>query len=168
MVLTITYQASPDFKLSEHASDAGRAGISLDGVGNRAVAGQMGRAMAFIDVPPTNRVTSSYQGAGVTEVDLHFDNVSAATFVPSTAQQPQTFTAQIVAPPPTHDAHQIFGLVFPPGSGSITFTKISIAPGTGQPGMPFPMNRPPGGDPRSNPSNPNSNPQPNLTPAPNQ
>jgi hypothetical protein len=124
-VLTITYQVSPDFKLSDRDSDYGNCGPNL-GFGGANILSRKGEIVAFIDVPPLSRSSVAASG-GITQVTIYNDRVSYAGFAPVTAQSPQTFTMRIQPPPPTADSHQTLCLAFPPGDGSITITKISLS-----------------------------------------
>jgi len=128
-VLTITYQVSSDFKLSDHPADYVKCGPNV-GFGGAKIPSQQGKIIAFVDVPPVSRSSVAGDGGGNTLITIYDDNVTYAYITPATAQSPQTFTVQMHPPPPTEDSHQTFCLAFPPGSGSITFTKISLAPGS--------------------------------------
>jgi hypothetical protein len=128
-VLTITYQVSSDFKLSDRSEDYIKCGPNV-GFGGAKIPSKLGNILAFIDVPPLQRSSVAGDGGGNALITIYDDNVTFANFAPATAQSPQTFTVQMRPPPPTQDSHQTFCLAFPPGSGSITFTKISLAPGT--------------------------------------
>jgi len=135
-VLTVTYQVSPDFKFSDHNSDYGNCGPSV-GFGGAEIRSPMGQVVAFVDVPPLSRSSVAASG-NMTQVTIYDDSVSSATFAPVTAQSPQTFTVRLRPPPPTPDSHQTLCLAFPPGSGSITITKISLATGSASGSSPNP------------------------------
>ncbi len=124
-LLTITYQVSSDFKLSDRAGDYGNCGPNV-GFGGANIPSQAGNVIAFVDVPPISRSSVSSSGDGNTLVTIYDDHVSYAPFAPSTAASPQTATIRMHPPGPTPDSHQTFCLAFPPGSGSITITKISM------------------------------------------
>jgi hypothetical protein len=95
-------------------------------------------------VPPVQRASLANTGNGNTEVTVYNDSISFVSFAPSTAQSPQTVTVTIMPPPPTSECHQTFCIAIPPGSGSITITKISLTPGQANRGnFPFPGYRPP-------------------------
>ena len=125
MVLTITYQTSSDFKTSDRTDDYANIGPSI-GFGSAQLPGRVGRAIAMFDVPPASRATS----AGNDMILIYPDEVSAADFVPSTGQNPQTFTTTLRIPSDTPGNHRTFCLAFPPGAGSVTITKISLVPGS--------------------------------------
>jgi hypothetical protein len=128
-VLTITYQVSPDFKLSDHGADYVNCGPNV-GFGGASIPSQQGKIIAFVDVPPVSRSSVAGSTGGNTLITIYDDHVSYAYLAPATDQSPQTFTVTLRPPPPTADCHQTFCLAFPPGSGSITFTKISLTPGS--------------------------------------
>ncbi len=122
MVLTISYQVSSDFKLSDRPSDYGDIGSKI-GFGSADIKARAGEILAFVDVPPDERASQS----GST-IYVYYDKLAQAAFNPVT-EGLQTFTAKISPPQGTTDIHQTFCIAVPPGSGSITFTKISLAPG---------------------------------------
>ncbi len=127
-VLTLTYQVSSDFKLSDRDGDYGNFAPSV-GFPGANIPSETGKIVAFIDVPPLSRSSLSATGGGNTLVTIYDDNVSYRAFAPATDQASHTVTIQMRPPPPTSDSHQTFCLAFPPGSGSVTFTKISLTPG---------------------------------------
>jgi hypothetical protein len=128
-VLTVTYQVSSDFKLSDRSADYVNCGPNV-GFGGANIPSQQGKIIAFVDVPPLSRSSISANGGNNTLITIYDDHVSYAYIAPAAAQSPQTFTVTMHPPPPTPDCHQTFCLAFPPGSGSITFTKVSLAPGS--------------------------------------
>jgi len=138
MVLTIVYQVSPDFKLSTVPSDYSAVAAAL-GFGGANLFGSMGKIKALIDSPPDSR-TSVNSSGNFNTVTVYYDKVAQVDFAPKTDAQAQTFTTPINPPMGTQDDNPTFCLAFPPGSGSVTITKISLMPG--RPGMPFPQNHP--------------------------
>jgi len=135
-VLTITYQVSPGFKLSDRTSDYGNCGPNV-GFGGANITSRPGEVVAFIDVPPLSRSSVAPSG-GMTMITIYDDSVSHANFAPVTDQSPQTFTVRMHPPPPTADSHQTLCLAFPPGNGSITISKISLTSGAGGSAPPNP------------------------------
>ena len=125
--LTITYQTSADFKLSDQREDYGNCGPKV-GFGGANIMSGPGKIVAFVDVPPLSRSSVANTGGGYMQVTIYNDSVSRASFAPVTDQSPQTITITLRPPPPTPDNHQTLCLAFPPGHGSITFTKISLTP----------------------------------------
>lgn len=123
--LTITYQVSSDFKLSDRDTDYTNCGPNV-GFGGANIPSRPGKLVAFFDVPPASRSSVVNTGGGYSQVTIFNDDVASASFAPSTAQSPQTFTVHLGSPPPTPDNHQTFCLAIPPGNGSITITKISL------------------------------------------
>jgi hypothetical protein len=145
VAVTITYQVSSDFKLSDHAEDYGNCAPNV-GFGGANVPAEQGKVVVFVDVPPLSRSSISATTSGNTLVTIYNDHVAYSEFAPATDQTPQTYTVRMFVPPPTPDSHQTLCLAFPPGSGSITITKISMVPAAGGgPGdVPHPHFRPPG------------------------
>jgi hypothetical protein len=130
LVLTITYQASSDFSLSTQNSAYTNVGAAVH-FGSATLPGLHGKALAFLDEPPANRASASASG-GMTEILIYPDHVSLTDFTPATEQKSQTFTTRIGSLPPSFDGAMVtFCLAFPPGTGSVTITKISLASGSG-------------------------------------
>ena len=127
-ILTITYQVSPDFKLSDRTEDYGNCGPGA-GFEGANIPSLPGKLVAFIDVPPVSRASISPYGE-ITKVKIYNDHVTYAYITPAADQSPQTFTATMRPHPPTAESHQTVCLTIPPGSGSITFTKISLTSGS--------------------------------------
>jgi len=127
-VLTVKYQVSSDFKLSDRASDYGNFAPNV-GFGGANIPSVIGQIVAFFDVPPLSRASVAPTGGGYTQVTIFNDSVSYSGVTLSTDQAPQSFTLRFNPPPPTSDSHQTFCIALPPGHGSVTFTKISLTPG---------------------------------------
>ena len=126
MLLTIVYQTSQDFKLSTRTEDYANVGASVGFEGANLMM-QPGQVAAFVDEVPVNRLSESTSG-GYNNYTVYSDHISGAKFVPSTEAKPQTFTSQISIPAGNPDEYPTFCLAFPPGGGTITILKISIAP----------------------------------------
>ena len=106
MQLSIEYQVSSDFSLSQKASDyAGnetKTGIGeLLDFSQAKIVGKPGQILAFIDSAPANRVVG-----GNAVLLIYFDNVSMRSFTP--ASVPQTFTTNIAMPPLNGQDNPIF------------------------------------------------------------
>jgi hypothetical protein len=129
MVLTIVYQTSGDFSLSSRRDDYTSVGNKLDFEG-ATLPERPGQFLAFIDVPPPSRVTVSSSGT-LNTYTIYPDHVSLAALTPATGSNPQTFTTRMVLPPKGPDDKPTFCLAFPPGTGTVTISKVSLAPGSG-------------------------------------
>jgi hypothetical protein len=129
LVLTIQYQTSPDFALSTRASDYANVGASIE-FGSANLFERMGAILAFVDMPPPSRMNLTSTANNVNTYTVYPDLVSSASFVPATGAQVQTFSAAMHPPSATQDDYPTFCIAFPPGTGSVTITKISLAPGT--------------------------------------
>ena len=128
MVLTIIYQTSPDFKLSDRPYDYyGSVGpkVSMPTAGVGAPPGQL---VAFFDEPPITRTTVSGAGPAAVNIDVHPDIVRQVPFTPTADGQMQTFTTKINAFFGNFQANPVFCLAIPPGNGSITLLNISFKP----------------------------------------
>ena len=129
-VLTITYQTSPDFKLSGDSRLGDGDDDRTPGLKQISASYRNGQIIAYVDVPPVARATNGgtvYNSGGPEmEIDIHPDAIAAAGIKPTAGSQAQTFTAQLRLPPPTTDNNPTFCLAIPPGAGSVTITKISI------------------------------------------
>ncbi len=115
--LTVVYQTSPDFSLSSKETDYADIGPNL-GFEKIRIKGQPGQLMAFINYStsqmlPTGRVMDS-------------ERITTAYINPKTDQQPQTFTSTLSFPNVMRTSGMTFCLAFPPGTGSVTLTKISL------------------------------------------
>jgi hypothetical protein len=132
LMLTIVYQTSPDFKLSTHDSDYVHIGAEL-GFEGASLTVQQGQLIAFIDEVPQNRVSASSSG-GYTNYTVYSDPISGASFLPSTEAKQHTFTSPISVPHANPDSYPSFCLGLPPGSGTITILKISVAPASSDSG----------------------------------
>lgn len=126
LVLTIVYQTSPDFKLSTHDSDYVNIGSRL-GFDGATLTVSQGQLIAFIDEVPQNRVSSSSSG-GYNNYTVYPDQISGTSFLPSTEAKQQTFTTPVTVPNANPDSYPSFCLGLPPGSGTVTILKISVAP----------------------------------------
>jgi hypothetical protein len=119
--LTIAYQVTPDFSLSNRPDDYVNIApvVNLDGAN---LGTHPGRVLAFFDVPPISRSTP----IGGNVIVINDDKIARVEFTPKIDPKPQTFTAKLFAPPCSHYTTETFGLCFPPGHGTITLTKISV------------------------------------------
>jgi len=127
-ILTIVYQTSPDLKFSTLDRDYTNIGPIIDLPGAN-IPPSIGQITALIDMPPNQRAVLSSTANNTNTYTIFSDKVTSARFAPKTDQSPQTFTAQLNPPPATQDDNPIFVIAFPPGSGSITISKISLLPG---------------------------------------
>jgi hypothetical protein len=143
LVLTVTYQLSSDFALSDRKEDYVQIANGL-GLDTASFAPAPGKIMAIIDVPTNQRLTSSSTQDGsqiTTRYVVHNDQVSVATFSP---QGQQTVTLQLAMPMRNPDNRPVFVLGFPPGQGKITLLNVSLQPSGrrgpfGRPPFPQPM-----------------------------
>lgn len=130
LMLTIVYQASPDFKLSTKDSDYQNIGPSI-GFGGARLSARTGQLTALIDIQPYSRSSVSSSG-GYNNYTIYLDRIMSASFVPTTDGKAQTFSVPFNYPPTDSKYQPTFCIALPPGSGSITFLKISLAPAPSQ------------------------------------
>jgi hypothetical protein len=127
-ILTIVYQTSPGLTFSTLDRDYTNLGPIIDFPGAN-IPPSIGKITALIDMPPNQRAVLSSTANNTNTYLIYNDKVTSASFAPKTDQSPQTFTAQLLPPPATQDDNPTFVIAFPPGSGTITISKISLLPG---------------------------------------
>jgi hypothetical protein len=124
MRLEVDYQVSSDFSLSDRGSDYSgdtKSGISgLLGFPLAKITGSPGQILVFIDTPPENRGVAGNGGMLV-----YFDHVSGKNITPGSGGA-KTFTDSLTMPSLNGTDNPTFCIAIPPGSGSISFTKISL------------------------------------------
>lgn len=114
--VVINYQTSPEFSLSTKDADYTDIGPNL-GFETTKMRGQPGQAIAFINYPIT-------QLRGMTVI--RGQRAAASYITPKTDQQPQIFTSTLHFSDGQTTRDLTFCLAFPPGTGSVTITKISV------------------------------------------
>ena len=127
-VLTIVYSASADFTLSTRETDYSNAASEVGFDNVRFYAGR-GKVTVVIDRPPVNRSLAT----GANTITIYPDNIALGSFEPKAGDQQQTYTASLNIPAGSVRDNPTFCLAIPPGTGSLTFLKISLVTGGPKP-----------------------------------